>query len=180
MATYIDVVRPVDGLDDRLFKAEIHNPDYIKKDLPPGTWGLLFVEKDGVKQEPVVLGQNMGEVQINYAMNLGAVRAYITALQDQVSCQKKLTASLRQERDEARAMVEELRREHMTGEELRAILLHKDKPKPGTICFFCGEPVTGTTHFDRWHSKTRRRLPSVYVCDECFDKHPMIVKIPEA
>jgi len=49
--------------------------------------------------------------------------------------------------------------------------------KPGTICFFCGAPVTGTTHFDRWHSKTRRRLPSVYVCDECFDKHP---KIPEA
>ena len=52
--------------------------------------------------------------------------------------------------------------------------------KPGSICFFCGEPVTGTTHFDRWHSKTRRRLPSVYVCDECFDKHPMIVKIPGA
>jgi hypothetical protein len=75
------------------------------------------------------------------------------------------------------ALVKELRRDHMTGEELRAILLHKDKPKQGVPCFFCGEPVTGTTHFDRWHSKTRRRLPSVYVCDECFDKHP---KIPEA
>jgi len=47
--------------------------------------------------------------------------------------------------------------------------------KPGSTCFFCGSPAT--CHFDRWHRATRRRLPSVYVCDECFDKHP---KIPEA
>jgi hypothetical protein len=158
---FVEMRRERDEAQEQLREAQ-EERNFLKKEVA-GMWHHFY--------------QGGEPPTIEKIQDLASTHVALAELQAQHDVMAQQWTKVLNERDEALAMVKELRRDHMTGEELRAILLHKDKPKPGTPCFFCGEPVTGTTHFDRWHSKTRRRLPSVYVCDECFDKHP---KIPEA